>query len=478
MDPTFASLQHLQEKRDILMNNSQVKRQRLNHDGTDRINSLPDGVLIHMLSFLPTADAVRTCILSKRWEFLWTYLRNINFDDRLYLGEVNMWNPQPGLTRFLDGIGDELVSQFMFDMKKLRLSFRVFFDAIRVHNWLVSAILRKVLEVDLCLFVGEPFILPRMVFVSTSLTVLKIEMNSVLQLPRDISLPCLKTLCLSLVTFSGTKLTQKLFSSCPVLEDLALVDCEWLFIRSVTISIPTLKTLKMDELPCFGSTDSINDCQIKIYGENLVSLKYNGSLSNDIFLYNISSLVVAYIDIPNLYKMDREIARRGAKLLRGLGNAQYVRMSNGAIESVFLAENFLDHLPIFRKLVHLKLNMVIGACTIGALMDLFQRSPNLESIVFSKGIGDDLDIRDNVWKLKYAPECLFSHLKTIDLHWFRGIKTEINLLKLVLKFAPVLERINIHCSKILLQDMNKRNEIFKQLLMLEDGPRVCTIVFL
>ncbi|RVW99635.1 putative F-box/LRR-repeat protein [Vitis vinifera] len=142
------------------MNNSQVKRQRLNHDGTDRINSLPDGVLIHMLSFLPTADAVRTCILSKRWEFLWTYLRNINFDDRLYLGEVNMWNPQPGLTRFLDGIGDELVSQFMFDMKKLRLSFRVFFDAIRVHNWLVSAILRKVLEVDLCLFVGEPFILP------------------------------------------------------------------------------------------------------------------------------------------------------------------------------------------------------------------------------------------------------------------------------------------------------------------------------
>lgn len=54
------------------------------------------------------------------------------------------------------------------------------------------------------------------------------------------------------------------------------------------------------------------------------------------------------------------------------------------MQSVFLAENFLDHLPIFRKLVHLKLNMVIGACTIGALMDLFQRSPNLESIVFSK----------------------------------------------------------------------------------------------
>ena len=78
----------------------------------------------------------------------------------------------------MDGVRDELVSQFMFDMTKIRLSFRVFFDAIRVHAWLVSAILHKVDEVDLCLFAGELFILPHMVFISKSLTVLKIGMNS------------------------------------------------------------------------------------------------------------------------------------------------------------------------------------------------------------------------------------------------------------------------------------------------------------
>lgn len=54
------------------------------------------------------------------------------------------------------------------------------------------------------------------------------------------------------------------------------------------------------------------------------------------------------------------------------------------MQSVYLAENFLDHLPIFRKLVHLNLSMVIGAHTIGALLDFFLGSPNLESIVFSK----------------------------------------------------------------------------------------------
>ena len=41
------------------MNNSQIKRQRLNYNRTDRINHLPHGILIHILSFLPNMDVVR-----------------------------------------------------------------------------------------------------------------------------------------------------------------------------------------------------------------------------------------------------------------------------------------------------------------------------------------------------------------------------------------------------------------------------------
>ena len=40
------------------MNNSQIKRQRLNYNRTDRINHLPHGILIHILSFLPNMDVV------------------------------------------------------------------------------------------------------------------------------------------------------------------------------------------------------------------------------------------------------------------------------------------------------------------------------------------------------------------------------------------------------------------------------------
>ncbi|KAE9461823.1 hypothetical protein C3L33_06302, partial [Rhododendron williamsianum] len=55
----------------------------------DRISEFPDSVLVHILSFLEIEDAVRTQVLSKRWQFLWTFLpsllfRYYGFDDDGY----------------------------------------------------------------------------------------------------------------------------------------------------------------------------------------------------------------------------------------------------------------------------------------------------------------------------------------------------------------------------------------------------------
>ncbi|GJM89619.1 hypothetical protein PR202_ga05827 [Eleusine coracana subsp. coracana] len=39
--------------------------------GGDRLSALLDVVLEHVLSFLPSVDAVRTCLLAQRWRGLW-----------------------------------------------------------------------------------------------------------------------------------------------------------------------------------------------------------------------------------------------------------------------------------------------------------------------------------------------------------------------------------------------------------------------
>ncbi|KAJ1275873.1 hypothetical protein BS78_05G169300 [Paspalum vaginatum] len=39
--------------------------------GEDFISALPDDALHHVLSFLPAEDAVRTCVLARRWRHLW-----------------------------------------------------------------------------------------------------------------------------------------------------------------------------------------------------------------------------------------------------------------------------------------------------------------------------------------------------------------------------------------------------------------------
>ncbi|KAM0850873.1 hypothetical protein ACQ4PT_052767 [Festuca glaucescens] len=44
----------------------------------DRLSALPDDLLHHLLSFLPSRRAVQTGVLSKRWTGLWCSVRRID----------------------------------------------------------------------------------------------------------------------------------------------------------------------------------------------------------------------------------------------------------------------------------------------------------------------------------------------------------------------------------------------------------------
>ncbi|KAL5733993.1 hypothetical protein ACOSP7_031854 [Xanthoceras sorbifolium] len=46
----------------------------------DRISSLPDPIIHHILSFTDTKYAVQTCVLSKKWRKQWTNIHSLNFE--------------------------------------------------------------------------------------------------------------------------------------------------------------------------------------------------------------------------------------------------------------------------------------------------------------------------------------------------------------------------------------------------------------
>jgi hypothetical protein len=66
------------------LNQNPQKKQELNEeediDGNNKcLSNLPEEILLHILSFLPTKDVVRTSVLSKRWDYLWASIPNLVF---------------------------------------------------------------------------------------------------------------------------------------------------------------------------------------------------------------------------------------------------------------------------------------------------------------------------------------------------------------------------------------------------------------
>lgn len=50
----------------------------------DRLGDMPDCLIHHILSFMETRDAIRTCVLSKRWRYIWTSIPCLYFNSKSF----------------------------------------------------------------------------------------------------------------------------------------------------------------------------------------------------------------------------------------------------------------------------------------------------------------------------------------------------------------------------------------------------------
>ena len=148
---------------------------------TDIISDLPDSLLSHIISFLPTRDSVATSILSSRWRPLWTLVPALHLDQRKLTQNRNysFADIVSGIWTVRDSISNPM------PLHKLIIFWYQNCLPSKVNTLLRATNLRDLQELNLYIFtdVHRPLELPRSIYFSTTLVVLKLMASILLNPP-------------------------------------------------------------------------------------------------------------------------------------------------------------------------------------------------------------------------------------------------------------------------------------------------------
>ncbi|GAU33930.1 hypothetical protein TSUD_357290 [Trifolium subterraneum] len=183
------------------------------------INDFPDDILTHILFFLPFKHAVRTTILSKRWQPLFHSLAILNIDDE-GTNNKNYWY---GFRQFMDKNIFPPHSQYItlksFHLKCNYKLWDATVDSFSLNNWIIAAKQRGIEDLNLLYY--KVLLVPTTLFCCKTLVVLQLGYMSVAQMNScSVDLPSLKTLYLESVSFHDMENLMRLISGCPILENL------------------------------------------------------------------------------------------------------------------------------------------------------------------------------------------------------------------------------------------------------------------
>jgi hypothetical protein len=308
------------------------KKQKLNEeqdivDGNRKcLRNLPEEILQYIISLLPTKDAVRTSIVCKRWEYLWTSIPNLDFNGL-----------DPANRKLYTNVMERaLVLRECSNIKQFTLTYYVVDEVVLVSGWISAAVRRNVQEMYIDLnSLTYPFSLPHSLFTCVTLTKLELGMRCTLKLPPTICFSNLKSLIIAYVTFWNDYSTQKLFSGLPVLQELDLYHCNWKNLKVVSInSAPKLQSIRITEV--METKNPGDGCQVMISGVRLKEFYYIGEFYNEYCFNNTPLFVEASINANWSYGRERQVAHRMFKLLKGLSNIKDLKLSGYVVQVCFL----------------------------------------------------------------------------------------------------------------------------------------------
>ncbi|KAL0537425.1 hypothetical protein IC582_026403 [Cucumis melo] len=274
------------------------KGTKIEEGQNDWISQLPESVLVDILSYLPTKDAVKMALIS-RFRNLWTYIHCLSFDECAYhdhnrYGGENYDGPHYD-ERFLNLIRHVLIlhERTTIDEFHLKFAFNLFNTihddqynsdgyaskerrmASELTTWIKFSLRKqvKVLDIDLLgCGLSEPEVnyeLPTRILTNNYLKELSLT-GCGIEEKGCIQLMLLSKLSLKKIMLSD-KIMGEILIGCPMLEELSLDGCCGLHKLKLATNIKRLKII-------VGWRNQMSNSRLEISCSGLKSLEFAGAI--------------------------------------------------------------------------------------------------------------------------------------------------------------------------------------------------------
>ncbi|KAK9757561.1 hypothetical protein RND81_01G170900 [Saponaria officinalis] len=337
----------------------------------DRLSEMPDHLIVHILSFMPTLHAVKTMLL-RRFGNLWTLVPTLTFDLEEY--DQVIWPEEEDETihevfssfaRFIRKVlmlhKRHTIDSFHLSMKPFDVEFKDPKLIDDVQMWLRFAIDRQVKDLNLSFNGYDDLVLPHSIFMSQSLITLTLH-GCMLEHQPNVHMGTLRELSLVNVKGSGQVFNQ-LILGCPSLREL-------------NINISNLSHVLNITSP------SVSKLCLEIYHPDLcITLSCPNMKNLDILVCGIiQSFMVDAIDVSSLQKMNVKGLPTGSlslfkTFLRQFRNVEVVTWSCHALEWATVNQLDFHSTKLNKKACHsivyqprkLWLSCACLSCAVGAI---------------------------------------------------------------------------------------------------------------
>ncbi|KAF8407763.1 hypothetical protein HHK36_006899 [Tetracentron sinense] len=381
----------------------------------DIISNLPEHVMVMILVHLPIKDAVRTCVLSRKWRYIWPTIPELVFDENNSNPCSNI-DKTPRNCEFVNFI-DRVLLVHKGPIHKFYLNTYLQNYSV-VSSWMLFLSRNGVKDLTLS-FLGESdesqYEVPSSLFSCETLCYLNLSCFILEPPPMFNGFGNLKSLRLESVTLTDEALERMIFT-CTVLERLVLYELIGCF--RFKIRGPCLQYFyligEFNNI-CFDDAPRLSSAVMGSYYCAVDEHVGQGETSN----LNKALGCLTGLEKLGMYHHFLQILARGSIPERLPVTLDYLK-------SITLEMNFndLDETSV--------------------VLCLLRSSPNLQELWLQvSGLDFTTVSVEEFWEAQHCLDCSMNQLRVVKVSGISGARPQLEVIKFLLANSPVLEILSV-----------------------------------